>query len=369
VLSGRTLAPPSMMLRRLTWLLSAVLLLLTVEPAAAQTRREPEATQHALDELANAIAQGKITRTPTPTSTPTATLVPPTATPVPTSVRPTDTPVPTATVEPSLPVPGAGYAFAGYLVPSARARDGLELALAQGRWAIRYDTALCTPPVVWTNVWLALDDESNRLITVERADDAMCAVAQADWTSDVPCAADEEGLCDVGLDGAYPDVVAQVEPTVAPTETTVRVLVTPTAQPTLAAVVAPNSAGPRPVVIVQTVVVLLTPTPSSLPTPTPSSVPTRLALPTSVPVQTAVSTPTLLLFDTPTVEPTNTEVAPVAPELTPTPPPPLLAAEAQEAPSPTPTEWNWPLTLALLAAVIAAAAIWLLVARSGPVMW
>lgn len=71
-------------------------------PVAWAQRTPAEATQHAYEELANAIAQGKITRTPTPsptlTLTPTATI---TATPL---VMQTDTPTPTvspvATSEP-----------------------------------------------------------------------------------------------------------------------------------------------------------------------------------------------------------------------------------------------------------------------------
>ena len=51
----------------------------------------------------------------------------------------------------------------------------LELALPQGRWAILFDSTLCTPPAPWTNAWLALDDQSGRPITTDRDDAvAMC---------------------------------------------------------------------------------------------------------------------------------------------------------------------------------------------------
>src|SRR5262249_27792952 len=136
-------------------------------PAAAQTRAPPEATQHALDELANAIAQGRVTRTPTPSPTP---MPSSTVTPRPTLV-PTDTPTPGTPAQPTPPpmlvVRGPASA---YVRPSPNDPDGtwLELALPQGRWAIQYDTGLCAPPAPWTDLWLAMDDQSNRPITVDR---------------------------------------------------------------------------------------------------------------------------------------------------------------------------------------------------------
>ena len=94
---------------KLPVLVLGVLALLVVAPAqlaeADSPGAAPAATQHALDELANAIAQGKITLTPTPS---------PTSTPSPTATTaPTDTPVPLATAtlvatpSPGLPAPAA----------------------------------------------------------------------------------------------------------------------------------------------------------------------------------------------------------------------------------------------------------------------
>jgi hypothetical protein len=81
------------------------LLALIAAPAYADGPRTPsEATAHALEELANAIAQGKVTRTPTPaapTLAATATLSP---TPTATS-SPTDTPTPEPTATPTLEQP------------------------------------------------------------------------------------------------------------------------------------------------------------------------------------------------------------------------------------------------------------------------
>ncbi len=76
---------------------------ITLFAQAAPTPVYPQnqATVHALEELANAIAQGRITRTPTPTVTPTAT---PTLTLIPTAVPVVPTvvsqPEPTATLAP-----------------------------------------------------------------------------------------------------------------------------------------------------------------------------------------------------------------------------------------------------------------------------
>jgi hypothetical protein len=355
-----------MTLLRMTWLLSAGLLLLTVAPAAAQTRQPPEATQHALDELANAIAQGKITRTPTPTPTAIATVRVATDTPLPTAVPPTDTPRPTPTpAEPALPVPGGGYAAAGYLRPLAREPDGprLELALAGGRWAVLYDTSVCAALPVWSNVWLAQDEASERPITVSRDDDtSVCVLAKWAWISDAPCAADDDGTCNVALEQDMP-VAA---PTAARTATVQPQTPLPTATATLEPVVAPEAepeAGPPAAeVVVETLVVEVTPVPIAMPTATVM----RLVLPTVTRVPTAVPTPTRL----PTLAPTATEVPVLMAEISaPTPPsaPAPMPPKHDEAPPPAP--WNWPLTFVLLAAALAAAAIWLLVARSGPMMW
>jgi hypothetical protein len=69
---------------------------------------------------------------------------------------------------------------------------------------------------------------------------------------------------------------------------------------------------------------------------------------------------------TPTLEPTSTDVPPVAADISATPEP-TPAAQAQAAATPIP--WNWTLTFVVLAVAIGLLAIWLFVARAGPVMW
>lgn len=89
--AGRRFAPAR------TVAVCAVLLAVGGSPAYAAERTPAEATAHAREELANAIAQGRVTVTPTPTAIPTSTPTPvPTdqATPEP-SVAPTETPLPT----------------------------------------------------------------------------------------------------------------------------------------------------------------------------------------------------------------------------------------------------------------------------------
>src|SRR5262249_13065391 len=153
---------------------------------AAQSRPPAAATQHALDELANCRAQQRLecpTETPTPTPSPSA---PATATASPTlAAVPTKTPEPSPTPEPGLPVPGLGQAVTAYVLPEPRDPTGtwLEIALPEGRWAIRYDTTLCNSPTQWTNVWLAFDAESNRPITADRDDAAVCGVSEWSWSS------------------------------------------------------------------------------------------------------------------------------------------------------------------------------------------
>jgi hypothetical protein len=359
-------------LPRLTLMISVVLCALLAGPprAWAQSRTAPEATQHALDELTNAMAQGKITATPSPTGTPTLN---PTATPVPAATSspkpPTETPAPVgAPAEPTLPVPDPGRSVAAYVRPSPRDAGGtwLELAVPQGRWAILYDTTLCAPPAPWTNVWLTLDDQSDRPITADRdGDGAMCAVAASSWTSDVPCAADDQGTCDVALDGAYWEALGQAAPTATDTPQplpTPEPQVRATAEPRVAAAAPPPAtAAPRMQVVVQTVIVVVT---AELPT----QAPTQTRAPTSSPPPTpSARTPSPTSAPTATAQPTSTE-APVA----------AVYVAATQAPTPVAqvdafseglSAWNWTLTFVILGVALALLAIWLFVMRSGPVMW
>jgi hypothetical protein len=278
------------------------------------------ATGHALDELANAIAQGKITRTPTPTASPTATPVPPTATPTPTPV-PNDPPP--ATPEPALPVPDLGQAVAAYVRPSPRdpSLTWLELAAPQGRWAVLYDTALCVPPAPWTNVWLALDDASTRPITVERSGTGMCALAQWAWTSDVPCAVDGDGVCEAAADPAgWPPPAAEPPPDVpVPPPTARPTSPPPTAVPVRRAAPTPPTPAPRVQVVVQTVVVTAVPT--DTPPPHPTSIPVAL----TATERPAPPTTTVMATATATVMATQAG----------TPPTPAAELVVQVTPSPT----------------------------------
>ena len=355
---------------RYVGVVAAALLLSTVlstRPAVAQTRTSPEATQHALDELANAIAQGKITRTPTQLATGTAL---PTATPEPTAMPAAATPGPTyaqATApEAALPMPDIGQAISAYVLPSPRDPNGiwLELAMPLGRWAIRYDAPLCMPPAPWTNVWLTRDDQSNRPITVDRDDAAaMCTVAEWSWTSDRPCASDDQGTCAVELDSAYGDMIGVREPTT--TDTPIpspapapRSTLTPTA-PVVPAT-PPDVVAPHGEVVVQTVVVVETAAPTS------TRVATR-TVPTSTPGPTRTATPTPTSSSTPTLEPKNTEIPLVVADVFATQVPPPVAQSEESAPALN--SWNWTLTFVILAALLGIVAIWLFVARAGPLMW
>jgi len=308
---------------------------LAERPGASAT-----ATVHALDELANAIAQGKVTRTPTPTSTPTAV---PTSTPVP---PPADSPVPTATPDLPLPVPDVGQAVAAYVRPSPRdpSLTWLEVATPQGRWAVLYDTALCEPPAPWTNVWLALDDASTRPITAERLGTGMCALAQWSWTSDVPCAADGDGVCDAAADPAGWPSAADEPPSEVLAALAPSPLPLPTAVPAPRVAPAPPTSAPRMQVVVQTVVVTAVPTDTPIPEPTatPRPAPTSSPLPTATvagPIAAATA-PTLLVLQ---AEPSPTP-ATAAPR----------AVERVEARSSS----NWLVMLAMGSVVLVAGVAW-----------
>jgi hypothetical protein len=364
-------------LPRLAITISVVLCALCVSPsrAWAQPRTAPEATQHALDELTNAMAQGKITPTPSPTAT-AAPTPDPTATPAPTSISapraPADTPAvaPTPT-EPPLPVPEPGSAVAGYIRPSPRDPSGawLELALSQGRWAVLYDGTLCAAPAAWTNIWVTLDGRSDRPITVDRGGNGtMCTLAAWSWTSDVPCAADDQGTCDVALDGAYWDALGQAAPDAQDQDTPPP----PTPQPRLEQTVPPRvaaappppaAAAPRVQIVVQTVVVVVTAEP-----PTPSPTQPRAPTSTAPPTPSATRTPPPTNVPTATVQPTATEAPVAAVDLSAPTPAPTPAVQADTLNGGL-AAWNWTLTFVILGVALALVAIWLFVLRSGPVMW
>ena len=216
-----------------------------------------------------------------------------------------------APTETPLPVPDPGQAIAGYVRPTPRDPSGrwLELAAPEGHWAVLYDTTLCTAPIPWTNVWLARDNQNNRPITVNRDDGGMCVVAQWSWSSDVPCAADDQGTCDVDMDGAYWETVAQAEPTATEPPVTVPAS-PPTPQPP------PPTPGPQPPGIVnvrqpsapasrapQVVYVEVTQPPQF---ESAAERPTVSLAPTSIPVPTAAATPTVAPYDMPTAMPSVT---------------------------------------------------------------
>jgi len=106
----------------------------------------------------NAIAQSKITLTPTPMATPTTVPVTPTAKPV-----PADDSSPTPT--PDWPRPTADNPLAGYVQSSVLQDPWLELALPQGRWDVLVP-ACDNAPSTWSNVWL-LTSNAGRLQLVK----------------------------------------------------------------------------------------------------------------------------------------------------------------------------------------------------------
>ena len=318
-----------------------MLLPLAAPVSAERPGASATATAHALDELANAIAQGKITRTPTPTSTPTAV---PTSTPIP---PPADSPVPTATPDPPLPVPDVGQVVAAYVRPSPRdpSLTWLEVATPQGRWAVLYDTALCVPPAPWTNVWLALDDASTRPITAERSGTGMCALTQWSWTSDVPCATDDDGVCDAAADPAGWPLAADEPPSEVLAAPAPSPLPPPTAVPAPRVAPAPPTSAARMQVVVQTVVVTAVPTDTPIPEPTatPRPAPTSSPLPTPTVVSTiaAATTPTLLVLQA-EPSPTSATAAPRTAE--------RVAARSSSS--------NWLVMLAMGGVVLVAGVAW-----------
>jgi hypothetical protein len=352
--------------------------LLATSAAAAPPAASATATAHALDEQANCRAQHRPecpteteTATARPTATPTLTATPTAAdTPAP---APTDLPSPG---DPPLPLPDAGQAVAAYVRPTPRDPSGtwLELAVPNGRWAVLYDSSVCAAPAPWTNVWLAADDQSGGPITVDR-DGNMCAVTRWSWTSDVPCAADDQGACAVEMDGAYLDAIGQAGPAMAATPEPVLVS-TPTPRPPVPTVTPyVRPAGVRGVQqpvpaapAARAADVEATPPPH---TPTASA--TSTLGPTAVPTRTPAATPTTLPSDTPTPLPATAVVAVQAvvaetPVATATaevgaPTPEVAADDATPALMPShPADWS--LYVMVGAAVLVIAGFYLLVGRT-----
>ncbi|MBV9322871.1 MAG: hypothetical protein JO352_03665 [Chloroflexi bacterium] len=264
----------------------------SVLPAWAESRTPPEATQHALDELANCRAQnrpgaGQIcpteTATPSPTPRPTSTPQPAaSATPVPVDVSPVATPLPV------MPVSGNGY---------TRPLDDywLELALQQGRWAV-YQADDCTPRVdPWVNVRTQVQDTGEVDLISEVAD---CGLVVEQWLSDAPCSVNDQGACDVSADASFWDMLSHL-PTPTPTPTpTSAPPVAPTRAATQSQARQPAAAVPQVQLrtVVQTVVVVVpaepepTDTPVSIATPSPSPTRPPTVGPTRSPTATSTST-------------------------------------------------------------------------------
>ena len=228
---------------------------------------------HQAAELANALAQGKITRTPTPTSTlsPMATIAP-AAVSMPTPDRPRPTPLP------ALPVPAIGAdPVKGYLRPSLL-QDGqtVELALPHGRWDVRFTVPDCLVP--WTNVEL----EPNAVVQSTTSPSPTCDLAGASWSSDAPCALHDDGQCEVLADDSYWDMLGQSQPTEAPAPTPLSTVARVPAPPRPASPEPSRPAAPAPVVL-RTVVVVVVATPVSTETPVPTT--------TTRPTPTAIAAP------------------------------------------------------------------------------
>ena len=281
------------------WLFAGV-----VEPVYAQERQPARATQHALDELANAIAQGKITLTPTLTPTLTATPTPkpaPTSTPEPTE---TDTPVPTAV--PTMPVADDDQPSNAYLRPGP---DGwFELALPQGRWMVQSSDCDLTP---WTQVRY----HSSSPTTAGVND---CPLSVWQQVSETPCALNDDGVCDLILDASYQDYLGSL---ITPTETPVPVPPSPTPVPRVASLVQaarpPAPPPPAPAATPEPIYIVVTATPDPA-----SPNPTRTVRPTATPAPSRTPVPTATQFPTATAVPTATVLV-VAAETSPLPPLPF----------------------------------------------
>ena len=219
------------------------LVLILFLPGTALADTPAQATAHAIDELANAIAQGKVTLTPTPTPTATPS---PTATPTPTPA-PSATPEPTSTPEPSLPSVAFGFdpRLAGYVRPSNRLDPGwVELALPQGRWNVRLGGD-CSGDDPLDGAWMdvtvyavasnyVLLDRGYLTNDGDREGMWVCPVLGVSWQSDTPCAWDEEGFCLAAADPAgWPPADAQPPPVAVQTDPVEdQIPVQPPARPT-----------------------------------------------------------------------------------------------------------------------------------------
>jgi hypothetical protein len=303
------------------WLFAAgtFLLVAVVTPAVAWADQPAQATQHALDELANCRAQHRPecpTETPTPTATSTPSPVPPTATPT-----RTVTPEPTLTPQPALPVPeGEAEASAAYVRPSTldAASVGpawLELALDRGRWNVHVVTTECGERLgEWADVWLMYGPliVPRGPYLLDPAEWEGCRIDMSVWHATVPCATDGDGVCSASADPIWLSL--------APPETELPMVavVQPLPPPPVAPPAAPPAAAPvrqvvqyvyAPTAVPQIVVVTATPLPTAVvpgrPTTAPAATAT-LAPPTAFWWQ---MTPTPVPTVEPTPEPTPERVA------------------------------------------------------------
>jgi hypothetical protein len=303
-----------------------VVVVLLPRPAEAQKRTPPEATQHALDELANAIAQRRITETATPTMTSTTKIIT-TNTTMPKSEGASIIPTPTDTPTPTLP--DADAPSNAYLRPAGG--DWLELALPTGRWLIESECSLTpwTQVTYHTDIYAFVND---------------CRLVNWQWSSDTPCAQDDEGICTLEYDLSYQDFLGTF-----PTETPIAEsglppvpnVLSPTPARTLPIandVVQPATTVPR--VVLQTVVVTTVVYASAV-TQVP---PNKLLQPTATTPMTPIGKlqPTAMTTVTPSERLQPTATATMLPE-------PVV----QATPSEPRSSWlNSPLGIAVVAGII-----------------
>lgn len=327
--------------------LSAALLTssLTVVPALAETRTPAEATQHALDELANCRAQnrrdaGQICPTETATPSPTP---PPTSTPQPAATATPVSEAATATPLPLMPVSGNGY---------VRPLDdyGLEIALQQGRWAVYQADDCGTRVDPWVNVVTQVQDTGEVDLISETAD---CGLVAEQWLSDAPCSVNDQGVCDVSADASFWDMLSHLptpSPTPVPPATPTRAAAQPQARQ-------PAASAPQAQVrtVVQTVIVVVTAEPPETPVSIESLSPSPTHTPTANPTNSPTATPTL------SREPTALLAAITATPLQ-TATPPRTEAHASSASA---GRWDWLgfLRTAGLVVLIGGVAVWVLTRR------
>jgi hypothetical protein len=189
---------------------------------------------------------------------------------------------------------------------------------------------------------------------VDLNDGATCGLVAAVWQSDVPCALDDQGVCQLAMDASYWDMLGR-KPTAVPSD---MLTPEPQATPSKSQPAPPTTGLPQGAVrtVMQTVVVVVTAVPADTPLP----------VATATPDATRTPTPTVTPTHSPTVTPARIGRQTLVPVTAGATPAEAAGESVSHVTGSATGRWDWSVFLkaAALVVVLGGLAIWALTRRT-----